>query len=618
MPTTVNVNNASRYARTDWLLYGQPLPTPTSVVIPGNSGYYNIGRATVPGQFTGEVTLDELDPALPFTLHPAVLAQMMSGGFHPYLEINGRPIELVPKAALLLNDRRLIVSQWTGRTQNGTVQLIVYLFTDHAIAQFELGIFGESLTSPSSYIGARFMLGTGTKAVTWVYDHDRLDPAGNPIIGEPIKALKMPSGPTGDAQGFIWRGLVAFYRGDESQAERESIVAAMTHPLFGIAKWPTWGTWNKETAPVGDPADDSAQLAAVNWSDPLAHPRLIQNARPADSGEQAEFAVPWSHFADVTRSTAQNLWRKLCAAYRESCRPIHYYEPNGDPVKASAHPAWVVWSEETHWHTGVSRDRLGRTHAGSNANGWFGHDDQHQAWIFACENHKLTGSFMLSHMIGAVQENWIAALTVPSTHPGWATNDPSYGRAVGHFARAIGLSLRVKWNQQLFFQHCKRILESIYPFWVAQRQAGPISSYTLIFNDPRTGFPNQAAWAPWQDSIFVMGMDTFLRCTEQALSGEVRNKLLTMIEEVGRSVCEYGYTPDGGQAVAYMPIPGGQPPANYSDPTQCTLATGTDWRHWDLSCVGITEERLHLPRATQLRQIHEPSSRPQYNGTLLP
>jgi hypothetical protein len=43
------------------------------------------------------------------------------------------------------------------------------------------------------------------------------------------------------------------------------------------------------------------------------------------------------------------------------------------------HPNWVTWSGKTHWHTGVSPDRLGKESTSPPAGSWQGYDDQHRS-----------------------------------------------------------------------------------------------------------------------------------------------------------------------------------------------------------------------------------------------
>jgi hypothetical protein len=631
--TSIHVTNRAPHPRRQWVLWGSPTKTPhTYEALPGGT-FHNVGRVEVPALYTGQTQVEE-PPAGPFRMHPAVLAGMTGGGFRPWMKLNDRIIDLDPQPTLDVNDPRLVVSLWRDRTSIGICELLVYLFHDSPVVEFELRVTSESLSAGRQVLDIDFLLGTGPRALTYIYDHDTPQ-----TLHESHKRLTATPLNWGDAQGIVLRGCVLFYNdemmSDPTHPDTQTCLAQISNPLFGMADWPQWGIWKKNVPPTGllySVVSELNFLNSRNWRDTLLHPGVcILAKRPADAGEQAEFGG-WSHVTDVSARTSELLWRKMCAAYREACRPIAYYEPDGSPVKAAQHPGWVVWSEETHFHGGVSPDRLGRSHGGSSAAGWFGHDDQHQGWLHLCESYLLTGSRMLRRIILQTLENWKAALTLPSTHPQhWqSTNDPGPGRAVGRFFLAIAQSQRCVHDPALIDRASKRFMECVYNGfvtptgkafgWKRNLRPGPIKAYTYIGPDPRTGFPTKETWAAWQDAICVQGLDAFLRVCEGVLSPQVRSALLDMITGVGASFVEYGYTPNGDAAVAYMPIPGGNPPADYYDPTQATLYNGFDV--WGLQGVGVVQHRVpalfNRCEALRLRYERLSDTRDTYLGTLLP
>lgn len=67
------------------------------------------------------------------------------------------------------------------------------------------------------------------------------------------------------------------------------------------------------------------------------------------------------------------------SSYSELFRGFNHYEANGQPLDIAAHPQWVTWSGVTHYHPGVSPDRLGKNPGGAPATGWFGYDDEHRS-----------------------------------------------------------------------------------------------------------------------------------------------------------------------------------------------------------------------------------------------
>jgi hypothetical protein len=114
----------------------------------------------------------------------------------------------------------------------------------------------------------------------------------------------------------------------------------------------------------------------------------------------------------------------------------------------------------------------------------------------------------------------------------------------------------------------------------------------------------------------VQGLHAFFLVCGRYFSASTNAKLEEMVRDVGRSFVEYGYTPSGDVAVAYVPIPNGMPPINYYDPTLCTLYTG--FNVWGLQAIGVVQHMLPdlAQRCASLRARYEPQARDTYTGTL--
>lgn len=623
----VHITNRAPYARREWVLFGSKESTVHSYrPLPGGT-FLNVARVNAPANFAGLVSPED-PPTTGFQVHPAVLDGMVRGGFTPWIDSNGHVISLNPEPVLVEDDPRFLCSLWRGRTADTICEMLVYLFHGSPVVHWELRITCESLATANKALDVKLVIGTGARALTFIHDHDDAS-----SVYRPLKHLKTMPWLFGDAQSAVLRGVVMFYdqamEQDSALPDTQTCLAQLSGPLMAMSFWSHWGIWKKinSGAFASQLPAERGYLNSRFWQDSFMHPNAgILGKRPADSGEQAEFGG-WSHCTDVSAQSSELLWRKLCTAYREASRPTSYYEQDGSPVKAAQHPRWTVWSEETHWSGGVSPDRLGRSHGGSDASGWFGHDDQHQGGIFLVENYLLTGSVALRRIIEQRIENWLAALTLPSTHPGYATNDPGPGRAVGRFFLAIAQASRAVWSDALVRRAEKRFMECVYNGittpnsrygWKQRPAQGVIYGYTFIGPDPRTGFPTQETWAPWQDAILVQGLDAFLRVCGPSLSLVTQSALMEMIGEVGRSFVEYGYTPSGDVAVAYMPVPSGMPPSDYYNPAQASLYNG--FNTWGLQGVGVVEQRVPglAQRCAALRARYEGQARDTYQGTLLP
>lgn len=99
---------------------------------------------------------------------------------------------------------------------------------------------------------------------------------------------------------------------------------------------------------------------------------------PSQTGGQEDFGA--TKGTDVV-SHGDPRWIRIAqyAVQSELFRGFNHYEANGAPLNLAQHPNWVTWSGATHYHLGVSPDRLGKNPAGPPATGWHGYDDEHRS-----------------------------------------------------------------------------------------------------------------------------------------------------------------------------------------------------------------------------------------------
>lgn len=616
----VRVHNPTPYARTEWVTYGSEKATPgtyrTNLI-----GCLNVARVSVPANFTGSVDAAPDVTDEPFVMHEAIIASMSKWPLQPYVVVNGDRVNLQP-IALHAATSRMALAVWGGRTADGIVELATGVFHRQATIRWELGFWCESPAAAQTRITLDLGFDAGPRNLNVVYDL--------PGVAAPERRL-LTDKLIGDSQGAGWTGVLAFFsdamEANPQHPETQTALAQAAHPLFALGEWKTWGIWARTPPAVSQATLDAEFNKGYPYQDPFAHCGYLLSLQPGSTGEQEEFGAAGHGTTIGHPHGVKLLWKQQRAALRDFCRPGHYFEADGSWVRTAAHPRWVTWSQTTHWSTGVSQDRLGRTYpAMKRTDGWGEYDDQHQGGIHGAEQFRLTGSVLLERMFRRMVQNRLAGWTLPSTHPNYATNDPGPGRDVGRtFEQCAQLIAGLPAGDQdalaLMARAKARFTQCIDREWRKRWQAGwLIRPYTVIGPDARTTFPTQASWAPWQDSIGAMGLDAMARV--MAMSGQVQEAepLVAMGKEWATTVLVHGFTADCRQSVAYMPTPGGNPPANYFDPALCRLDVGTDFARWDLMSIGVLERRNTdsqlAARIAAARAIHEPLARISYTWTL--
>lgn len=98
---------------------------------------------------------------------------------------------------------------------------------------------------------------------------------------------------------------------------------------------------------------------------------------PGQTGSQEDFGATKGTLA-VVGSSPRHIYRMRYSVQADLFRGCHHYE-YGVPLNLANHPNWVTWSQITHYHTGVSTDRLGKEPPRPPANGWWGYDAQHRS-----------------------------------------------------------------------------------------------------------------------------------------------------------------------------------------------------------------------------------------------
>lgn len=99
---------------------------------------------------------------------------------------------------------------------------------------------------------------------------------------------------------------------------------------------------------------------------------------PSQTGDQEDFGATKGTYV-VTEKDPRHIRVLQYGVYAELFRGVNLYESTGLPLVTASHPQWVTWSGVTHYHMGVSPDRLGKSSVGPAGNGWEGYDDEHRS-----------------------------------------------------------------------------------------------------------------------------------------------------------------------------------------------------------------------------------------------
>jgi hypothetical protein len=99
---------------------------------------------------------------------------------------------------------------------------------------------------------------------------------------------------------------------------------------------------------------------------------------PGQTGGQEDFGATKGTYMVAERDPR---WLQAFQYTNQSelFRGFNHYEANATPLNLDAHPQWVTWSGATHYHPGVSPDRLGKGPGLVPGTGWYGYDDQHRS-----------------------------------------------------------------------------------------------------------------------------------------------------------------------------------------------------------------------------------------------
>ena len=220
------------------------------------------------------------------------------------------------------------------------------------------------------------------------------------------------------------------------------------------------------------------------------------------TGSQEDQLFPGADAALRHAYVGHELARYL-TALRQSLRPCHHLETDGEHLRLQQHPQLVFWDGRPHWHVGVSPDRLGKPRSPwpDELHGWWGPDVEHAL----CQTLTLAARTTDSDALQWQLHHWARIYELQwTTRPGYSTTQTYAARAVGYECllacnlwgalrdRDLAARVRSHWMQ--------RFTTVLHPILSAKWA----NIWDIRQDDPRLGAGPW--WMPWQQALGAYGM----------------------------------------------------------------------------------------------------------------
>lgn len=413
-----------------------------------------------------------------------------------------------------------------------------------------------------------------------------------------------------DGAGITFSGRMLTTPEDGATSlEIDNLRAAEHGPILGVSH-----DWNGHFLANRSTADLSAVVHGNDtalWLDALEQPvgwtgRRLFGAGPSPraTGAQEDFgAVKGSRAVSFYDPRAIRLLQ--FAAQAEILRGGHHYEDDGTLLQAVNHPNWCTWDMQTHWHAGVSPDRLGKTTAsGGSGTGWELYDDQHR-----------TANNLAAYL--ALSDDPYAQRLVEH----WATLDeaayrvkfPSYGvdaaRAQGRTAQALAQLASTVDNGTA--GRLLRVLALRLAPITANRDlddaAGPVKVLAWGEPDPRKNVRKPdgtlGPWVSlWEHALALIGLRIALNV---APAPALERTVHVIAETLARFGCFAAPNSTEWWTVDDMLWNGGNAPDGFGTPGHPSMVAGRDvsgTRSWVLAGLRVAHDVLgtNHPLASKL------------------
>lgn len=440
--------------------------------------------------------------------------------------------------------------QRIDRDSNLVCDFKLYLCSREDLTRFEMRIIGSNPDNTlHSYPVTELKFGVLGEG----FVHIQNMPMRGGRADIPYKSyVLVEDGYFGDGQSLCYHGeLLLPNFGDADYLE--TALAEINWPLRGMS--PDWRECQEAYGVFGiipEPLElpDGGEQFITRWATeqyqylqheargPWEDYRLGLTAVPGQAGTQRDFGLieGWETFYLGYPELVEAYYN---LAQEEAKRPGHYMESDGSPVKHANHPLWVVWDGVTHYHFGVSVDRLGKTVSGPRPNnGVKGKDWQHHSSNLLHMATLLTGSYMLIDECNTEVELWLAGRTDERRFPRASTNGLDAPRGFGR-PQVSMLQHDLVLNRPVIIERSLDVFRyNITPKWPGGQVNGPVKVWQILRNDPRV-LGELEAWSGWNETLGWIGMAALYHATGNP---DVKHHMQIW----GHSILNYGwrYRPD--------------------------------------------------------------------------
>ncbi len=421
----------------------------------------------------------------------------------------------------------------------------------------------------------------------------------------------------GDGQGLRRTGaLVPPLAADGSRSD-DTKKAASQAPLLGAADWSSCGAFGAfGVVPALPPwlqgnglrehlAFRHRAFVSSRNDDPFARGPLGLAKDASQTGDQYDFGVV--KLSVVAASGLPSLlFEAEASVLQEACRPVHFFEADGSPVEPGKHPQWIVWSGRTHWHDGVSPDRLGKPVPAPRfqTHGWTGKDRQHWSSNHLGAFALLTGSHWARAELANEARLYLSGQTVD---PAKSTSGSGAPRGAGRTLLAASWIYLATGDAKLLERINQRIDQVHLPGWPGRDQPlARVRPFAVNKPDPRLLAGKCSYWNPWQDALAAVGFGAAYKIT-----GNENARLLA--EQLALNVVLHGWRVDDSRCMVALAMRwhDGDPISadKFDDPDEVEWPKSSGFAEWALPAVEIARvaamakgDRVIVERATEIQR----------------